>query len=83
MFKVVIIIPIVKLEQIIPTMGQDKNIGGIRICVDLRNLNVSCVHDSLLTPFIDEALENMGEHEVYSFTNGFSGYHQVKVVEQD
>jgi hypothetical protein len=33
-----------------------------------------------LTPFTDEVLENVGGHEAYSFTDGFSGYHQIKIV---
>jgi hypothetical protein len=51
---------------------QDKKIRGIRICVDLRNLNDSCLHDLFPTPFIDEVLENIGDKEAYSFIDGFS-----------
>jgi hypothetical protein len=32
------------------------------------------------TPFTDEVLENVGGHEAYSFTNGFSCYHQIKIT---
>jgi hypothetical protein len=59
---------------------QDKKTGGIRICVDLRKLNDVCLHDPFPTPFIDEVLENVGGQETYSFTDGFSGYHQIKIV---
>lgn len=62
---------------------QDKKTSGIRICVNLKNLNDACVHDPFPTPFTDEVLKNVGGREAYSFTNGFSGYHQVKIVEQD
>ena len=62
-------------EWIIPMVVQDKNTGEIRICVDLRKLNDACVHDLLSTPFIDEFLEGAGSHEMYYFTDGFSGYH--------
>jgi len=34
-------------------------------------------------PFIDEVLENVGGQETYLFTNGFSGYHQIKIVPED
>jgi hypothetical protein len=51
------------------------NIGEIRICVDLRNMNDACLHDPFPTPFTDEVLDNVGGHEVYSFTDGFSRYH--------
>ena len=66
-----------------PMVSQDKKIEGIRICVDLRNLHDACVHDPFSTPFMDEILKNVGGNEVYSFTNGFLGYHHVKIVEED
>jgi hypothetical protein len=49
----------------------------------LRKLNDACLHDPFPTPFTDEVLENVGAHEVYSFTNGFSGYHQIKITQED
>jgi hypothetical protein len=62
---------------------QYKKIGDIRICVDLRKLNDACLHDPLPTPFTDEVLDNVGGHEVYSFTNGFSSYHQIRIAKED
>lgn len=41
------------------------------------------MHDPFPTPFTDEVLENVGGHETYSFTNGFSGYHQIKIAPKD
>jgi hypothetical protein len=32
---------------------------------------------------MDEVLENVGGHEAYSFTDGFSGYHQIKIAQED
>jgi hypothetical protein len=51
---------------------QEKKQGGIRICVDLRKLNDACLHNHFSTPFTDDVLENVGGHEAYSFTDGFS-----------
>lgn len=63
---------------------QGKNLKGeLRICTDLRKFNDACVHDPFPTPFIDEVLENVGEKEAYSFTNGFSSYHQINVMMED
>lgn len=60
---------------------QEKNTKGeIRICVDLRKLNDVCMHDPFPTLFMDEVLENVGGHEVYSFIDGFLGYHQIKIA---
>lgn len=55
----------------------------IRICVDLRKLNGACVHDPFPTPFTDEFLDNVGGQEAYSFTDGFSRYHQINIVLKD
>jgi len=41
------------------------------------------VHDPFPTPFIDEVLDNVGGQEAYSFTDGFSGHHQIKIVPED
>jgi hypothetical protein len=59
---------------------QEKKQGEIRICVDLRKLNDACLCDPFPTPFIDEVLENVGGQEAYSFTNGFSGFHRIKMA---
>jgi hypothetical protein len=32
---------------------------------------------------MDEVLENIGGHGFYSFTDGFSGYHQIKIAHED
>jgi hypothetical protein len=75
-----IIEPMVESEWISPMVVQDKKTGGIKICVDLRKLNDACLHDPFPTPFTDEVLENVGGKETYSFTDGFSGYHQIKIA---
>jgi hypothetical protein len=49
----------------------------------LRKLNDACLHDPLPTSFMDEVLENVGGHEAYSFTDGFSGYHQIKTAQEE
>ena len=46
-------------------------------------MNDACLHDPFPTPFIDEVLENVGGQEAYSFTDGFSGYHQIKIALND
>jgi hypothetical protein len=78
-----IIEPVEESEWINPMVVQDKKSGEIRICVDLRKLNDACLNDPFLTPFIDEVLDNVGGHEVYSFTDGFLGYHQFKINKED
>jgi hypothetical protein len=55
----------------------------IRIFVDMRKLNDVFLHDPFPTTFTDEVLENVGGQEAYSFTDGFSGYHQIKIAPED
>jgi hypothetical protein len=78
-----IIEPMVESEWISPIVVQDKKTAGIRICIDLRKLNDACLHDPFPSTFTDELLENVGGQEAYSFTDGFSGYHQIKIVQED
>ena len=60
-----------------------KGTWDIRVCVDYRSLNYACVHDPFPTPFTDEVLEQVVRKESYVFIDGFSRYHQVKIVEED
>ena len=70
-----IIEPVEESEWVSPMVVHDKKTKGeIRICVDLRKLNDAFVHDPFPTPFTNEVLDNVGGQEVYSFTDGFSGY---------
>ena len=78
-----IIEPVEESEWISPMVVQDKNTGEIHICDELRNLNDACVHDPFLTPFTDEVLEGVGSQEMYSFTDGFSGYYQIRIAKED
>jgi len=68
-------------EWISPMVIQEKKTAGeIRICVDLRKLNDACLHDPFPTLFTDEVVENVGGQEIYSFTDGFSSYHQIRIA---
>ena len=81
MLNIGIIEPIEELDWIIPIVIQDKKTTGeVRICVDLRKLNDACRHDPFPTPFTDEVLESVGGQEMYSYTDGFSGYHQIRIA---
>lgn len=62
---------------------EKKKHDKIQICVDLRKINDTCVHDPLPTPFTDVVLENVGGKEAYSFIDGLLGYHQIKITSKD
>ena len=59
-----------------------KTIGEVKIYIELRNLNDACMHDPFPKPFIDEVLKSIGGQEMYSFTDGFLGYHQVRIMKE-
>ena len=78
-----IIEPVEEYEWISPMVVKNKKKREICICVDLRKLNDAFVHDPFPTPFTDEVLEGVGGQEMYSFTNGFLGYHTIHIVKED
>jgi len=51
--------------------------------VDLRRLNDAFVNDLFPMPFTDKVLENVEGQEDYSLTDGFLGYHQIKIMLED
>ena len=51
--------------------------------MDYRSLNVAYVHDPFPMPFNDEVLDQVEGNKAYSFTNGFSDYHHVWILEED
>ena len=83
MLDVSIIEPIEESEWISPMEVQDKNTSEVCIYVDLRKLNDACMHDPFPTPFTDEFLEGVGGQEMYSFTDSFSRYHQIRIAKED
>ena len=84
MLAVGIIEPVEESKWVSPMVVQEKKTKGeIRICVDLRKLNDACLHDPFPTPFTDEFLYNVGGQEVYSFIDGFLGYHHIRISPED
>ena len=83
MLDVVIIEHVEESEWIISMVLKDKKTTReVRIYVDLRKLNDAYLHGPFLTPFTNEVLESVGGQEVYSFTDGFSGYHKIRIAKE-
>ena len=78
-----IIEPVEESEWISPMVVQDKNTGEVHICVYLRKLNDGFLHDPFPTAFANEVLEGVGSQEMYSSTDGFLGYHQIRITKED
>ena len=84
MLQAGLIFPIEEAEWVSPIVIQKKKEKSeIRVCVDYRSLNNACIHDPFPTPFSDKVLDNVAGNEAYSFTDGFSRYHQVRITEED
>ena len=60
-----------------------KKSGEISLCVDFRNLNRASDKDSYPVPPMDKLLQMVSGSELFSLLDGFSGYNQVLVVEED
>jgi hypothetical protein len=52
-----------------------KKNGKLKIYVDFRKLNVAMKKDPYSLPFIDEVINIVLRHEVYTFLDGFFRYH--------
>ncbi|XP_019436002.1 PREDICTED: uncharacterized protein LOC109342479 [Lupinus angustifolius] len=57
--------------------------GKLRICVDYRDLNKASPNDDFLVPHIEVLVDGTTYHALFSFMDGYSGYHQIKMAEED
>uniref|UniRef100_A0A2N9HLI5 Uncharacterized protein n=1 Tax=Fagus sylvatica TaxID=28930 RepID=A0A2N9HLI5_FAGSY len=53
------------------------------MCVDYRDLNRASPKDNFPLPHIDTLVDNTATNAVFSFMDGFSGYNQIKMAEED
>jgi len=60
-----------------------KKNGKLKICVDFRKLNVATKKDPYSLPFADEVINIVAKHEVYTFLDGFSEYHQISMASKN
>jgi hypothetical protein len=60
-----------------------KNSGEICLCVDFRNLNKALEKDNYPVPSMEQLLQTMSGLKIFSLLDGFSGYNQVLVSEED
>ena len=54
-----------------------------RVCVDYTDLNEACPKDNFLLPRIDQIVASSAGHEILSFLDAFSGYHQIQMHPPD
>ena len=54
-----------------------KKIGKLPVCVDYTDLNEACPKDSFPLSRINQIVDTAAGHEILSFLDAFSGYHQI------
>jgi hypothetical protein len=52
-----------------------KKNGKLRLCVDFKKFNGTTNKDPYPLPFMDEVINTIVGHKVYTFVNEFSKYH--------
>ena len=54
-----------------------------RMCVDFTDLNKACPKDYFPLPRIDQLVDCTAGHKLLTFMDAFSGYNEVKMLEED
>ena len=74
----------------ITVVPNDKNelipqriVTGYRMVIDFRKLNKATRKVHYPLPFIDEMLERLSKHTQYCFLDGYSGFSQIPVSQED
>jgi hypothetical protein len=70
-------------EWVFPMVLALKKNGKLRVCVNYKALNKVTKKDRYPLPFCEEILEEVAGHEMYTFGDGYRGYHQVKIALED
>ncbi|XP_073314742.1 uncharacterized protein [Primulina huaijiensis] len=60
-----------------------KKNGKLRVCIDFRDLNCATTKDVYVMPVADMLVDAVPRNELMSFMDGFSGYNQIKIAEED
>ncbi len=78
-----LIYPIETIQWLSPLIIMPNKNDNLHICVDYWKLNAQTKKDQFPLPLLDSVLDSVVGHEMYSFMDGYSGYNQVKMVEED
>jgi hypothetical protein len=75
--------PVETTEWVSPVVLALKKNGKLRVCVNYKALNKVTKKDRYPLPFCEEILEEVAGHKMYTFGDGYRGYHQVKIAPED
>lgn len=78
-----IILPLIYSQWIANIVHVRKKNGEIRLCVDFRNLNKCSLKDNYTIPKMDLILQKVVGAKRTSFLDGYSGFDQIYVAEED
>ena len=68
------------VANVVPVPKKD---GRVRMCVDYRDLNKASPKDDFPLPHIDILVDNTTNHALLSFMDGYAGYNQILMAEED
>lgn len=68
------------IAKVVPMPKKD---GRLRMCVDYRDLNKANPKDGIPIHHINVLVDNTANNAFLSFMDGYAGYNQVKMVEED
>ena len=71
------------LEWLANVVVVPKKGGKWRVCVDYTDLNGACLKDRFPLPRIDQIVDASAGHEILSFLDAFSRYHQIPMHSPD
>ncbi|MCO5574719.1 hypothetical protein L7F22_028509 [Adiantum nelumboides] len=77
------IYPVEDSEWVSPIVVTPKKNGKWRVCVDYKPLNAATKRDHFPLPFQDEILNEVARYERYTVCDGYSGYFQIRIAEED
>ncbi|MCO5605369.1 hypothetical protein L7F22_059552 [Adiantum nelumboides] len=77
------IYPVEDSEWVSPVVVTPKKNGKWQVCVDYNPLNAATKRDHFPLPFQDEILNEVTRYERYTVCDGYSGYFQIRIAEED
>lgn len=54
-----------------------------RMCVDYIDLTKACLKDQYPMPNVDQLVDATSGHQILSFLDAYSGYHQIAINDED
>ncbi|PKI50473.1 hypothetical protein CRG98_029132 [Punica granatum] len=70
-------------EWVANIVSVEKKNGKVRVYIDYQDLNRASLKDNFSLPHIDVLVDNTARHTQFSFMEGFFGYNQIQMTEED